>query len=102
VLTNLGADGDIGEGEVLGVNLGCMKDMGVEGRGKVLRVVVQALDRGNIREKILTTKFGLWDPDVVVDDRVEMGMSVLDGGAGQDGEQVGVVGAEVVVASFNW
>jgi hypothetical protein len=102
VLTNLSADGDVGEGEVLGVNLGRVKDVGAERRGEVLRIMVQALDRRNICEKILATKFGLRDPDVIVDDRVEMGVSVLDGGARGDGEQVGVVGAEVVVASFNW
>jgi hypothetical protein len=102
MLTNLGADGDIGEGEVLGVNLGRVKDVGAEGRGEVLRVVVQAFDRQNIRKKILATKFDLRDPDVVVDDRVEVGVSVLGGSARGDSEQVGVVGAEVVVASFNW
>jgi hypothetical protein len=36
VLTNLGADGDIREGEVLGFNLGHVKDVGMEGGKEVL------------------------------------------------------------------
>jgi hypothetical protein len=59
VLTNLGADGDIGEGEVLGFNLGCVVDVSVEGGGEVLQVMVQALDHWNIHEKILVIKFHL-------------------------------------------
>jgi hypothetical protein len=102
VLTNLGANSNVGEGEVLGVNLGRVKDVGAEGRGKVFRVPVQAFDRGNIREIILATKFGLQDPDVVVDDSVQVGVSVLGGGTRGDSKQVGVGGAEVIVSSFKW
>jgi hypothetical protein len=36
VLTNLGADGDVSEGEVLEFNLGCVKDIGMEGGKEVL------------------------------------------------------------------
>jgi hypothetical protein len=40
MLTNLGIDGDIGEGEVLGFNLGCVIDKCAKGGSEVLQVVV--------------------------------------------------------------
>jgi hypothetical protein len=39
---------------------------------------------------------------VVLDDAVQVWVAVLDSGAGGDSEEVGVLGAEVVVASFKW
>jgi hypothetical protein len=82
-----------------------VKDEGAEGRGEVFRVVVQPLNRWNIRQKVLVTTFRLGVPDVVlivVDDAVQVQVAVLDSGADGDGEEVGVVGAEVVMVSFNW
>jgi hypothetical protein len=67
--------------------------------------VVQALDHWNIHEKILVTKFDLWDPDVIliaVNNCVQMGVSVLDGGTHGDSKEVGVVGMEVVMSFFKW
>jgi hypothetical protein len=39
---------------------------------------------------------------VVVDDAVQVRVAVLDSSADGDGEEVGVLGAEVVVVSFKW
>jgi hypothetical protein len=105
MLTNLGTDGDIGDGEVLGSNLGHVVDVGVEGGGKVLQVVVQAFDHWNIHEKIPVIKLCLQAPDVVLvalNNGVQVGVLVLDSGICRDGKEVGVVGTEVVVSFFNW
>jgi hypothetical protein len=105
VKADFGTDGDVRKGAVLGTDGGSVKDEGAEGRGKVLRIVVQPLNRWNIRQKVLVTAFHLRVPDVVlvvVDDAVQVRVVVLDSGADGDGEEVGVVGAEVVVVSFNW
>jgi hypothetical protein len=39
---------------------------------------------------------------IAVDDGVQMGVSVLGSGICGNGEEVGVVGTEVVVSFFNW
>jgi hypothetical protein len=39
---------------------------------------------------------------VVVDDAVQVRVAVLDSGTHRDGEDVWVLGAEVVVVSFKW
>jgi hypothetical protein len=105
MLTNLGTDGNVGEGEVLGFNQGHVVDVSAEVGSEVLQVVVQALDCRNIHKKIPVIKFNLWAPDLVlvaVDDSVQMGVSVLDGGIHGDSKEVRVVGMEVVVSFFKW
>jgi hypothetical protein len=105
MLTNLGIDGDVGEGEVLGFNLGCVVDVSAKGGGEVFRVVVQAFNCQNICKKIPVIEFNLQAPDLVliaVDDGVQVGVSVLDGSICGDGKEVGVIGAEVVMSFFKW
>jgi hypothetical protein len=105
VKADLGANSNVRKGEVLGTDGGSVKDEGAKGRGEVLRVVVQPFNHWNIRQKVLVTTFRLGAPDVVlvvVDNAVQVRVAVLDSGADGDGEEVGILGAEVVVASFNW
>ena len=98
MMTDFGAEMDIGEGAV-GSDLDSVEYVGAEWGDPEVGVVVEVIVAGDVIEEVFDEVFFLWDPELFstfVDDRVLVRVVVSGGGAGRSDEEVGK-GFELVV-----